>query len=64
MQDSAHSRVHAAFLLGCLVLASAACLVSAACNGEPHEGFYDRDHHRWFHEHAWRDCGEHDEHCR
>ena len=39
-------------------------LASAACNGEPHEGYYDRDHHRWYHEHGWRDCGERDEHCR
>jgi LPS sulfotransferase NodH len=45
------------FLLGVILLA-------AACNGEPREGFYDRDHHRWYHEHGWRDCGEHDDHCR
>jgi hypothetical protein len=30
---------------------------------EPREGYYDRDHHRWYHEHGWRECGEHDEHC-
>jgi hypothetical protein len=32
--------------------------------GEHREGEYDRDHHRYFHEHAWHDCVEHDEHCR
>ena len=28
------------------------------------EGYYDRDHHRYYHEHGWRECGERDEHCR
>jgi len=28
------------------------------------EGYYDREHHRWWHEHEWRECMEHDEHCR
>ena len=27
------------------------------------EGYYDRDHHRYWHESAWHDCVEHDEHC-
>ncbi len=27
------------------------------------EGYYDREHHRWWHDNAWRDCVEHDEHC-
>ncbi len=44
-------------LLGLIVFA-------AACVVVPREGFYDRDHHRYYHEHAWHDCGEHDEHCR
>jgi hypothetical protein len=38
-------------------------LLASACVNEPNEGYYDRDHHRWYHEHQWRDCGEHDEHC-
>jgi hypothetical protein len=29
-----------------------------------HEGYYDRDHHRYYHENAWHGCAEHDEHCR
>lgn len=49
-------------LLGLTLLAST--LLAAGCVVEPREGFYDRDHHRWYHEHQWRDCGEHDEHCR
>ena len=28
------------------------------------EGYYDRDHHRYYHERAWHDCGERDDHCR
>jgi hypothetical protein len=34
------------------------------CVVEPREGFYDRDHHRYYHEHAWHECVEGDEHCR
>jgi hypothetical protein len=41
----------AAFTAGCVV-------------APPAEGYYDRDHHRWYHEHAWVDCGPNDEHCR
>jgi len=33
------------------------------CVLAPNEGRYDREHHRYYHEHAWRDCGERDEHC-
>jgi len=39
-------------------------LVVPGCVVEPREGFYDRDHHRWWHEHGWRECGDRDEHCR
>jgi hypothetical protein len=31
---------------------------------EPREGYYDHERHRWYHEHAWRECREEDEHCR
>jgi len=30
---------------------------------EPVEGYYDSDHHRWYHEHAWVACDERDPHC-
>jgi len=39
-------------------------LLVPGCVVEPREGFYDRDHARWYHEHAWHDCGAQDEHCR
>ncbi len=28
------------------------------------EGYYDRDNHRYYHEHEWHECGDHDDHCR
>jgi hypothetical protein len=37
---------------------AAGCVVA-----EPREGYWDRDNHRWYHEHAWHECGDHDEHC-
>jgi hypothetical protein len=44
------------FILGLIMFASA-CVVA------PHEGYYDNDHHRYYHENSWHDCGERDEHC-
>jgi hypothetical protein len=49
--------VQASFLLLGLMLFASGCVV------EPREGFYDRDHHRWYHEHAWHECGLNDVHC-
>jgi hypothetical protein len=47
------------FLLGLILLATSGCVV------EPREGYYDHPHHRYYHEHGWHECGEHDEHwCR
>ena len=34
------------------------------CVLAPNEGRYDSEHHRYYHESAWHDCGERDEHCR
>ena len=28
------------------------------------EGYYDRDHNRYYHERTWHECGAQDEHCR
>jgi len=50
--------VKSGILLGIIAMASA-CVVA-----EPHEGYYDHDHHRYWVEHSWHDCGDHDEHCR
>jgi len=45
------------FLLG-LVMLTASCVV------EPREGYYDHEHHRYYHEHTWHECFEHDVYCR
>jgi len=31
---------------------------------EYREGYYDGEHQRWYHDHAWHDCAQNDEHCR
>jgi len=41
-----------------------AILLATGCVIEPRESYYDRDHHRYYHDHSWHDCGEHDDHCR
>lgn len=46
------------FLVAIVAFASA-CVVA-----EPREGYYDHDHHRYYREHTWHDCGDHDDHCR
>lgn len=45
-------------LLG-LVAFTSACVVT-----EPREGYWDRDHHRYYHEHGWHDCTPEAEFCR
>jgi hypothetical protein len=45
------------FLLGLISLALGCVLV-------PNEGRYDSEHHRYYHDSAWHDCGERNEHCR
>ena len=51
----------AALLLGMYALSGvlAGCVVA-----EPREGYYDHDHGRYYHEHAWVVCGPGDAHCR
>jgi hypothetical protein len=50
--------VKASFLMGLVALATG-CIVA-----EPREGYYEREHHRYYREHAWHECHEHDEYCR
>ena len=51
--------VRGAFLMGLIAITSG-CIVES-----PREGYYDRDHHRYFREHRWHECGERDgEYCR
>ena len=46
------------FLMGLFLFGSSGCVV------EPREGYYDHHHHRWYHEHRWRDCDEREWRCR
>jgi hypothetical protein len=55
------SLVRGGILLGLIALSSA-CVVAEP--GHYHEGYYDRDHHRYYHENTWHECGERDDHCR
>jgi hypothetical protein len=49
--------IKGSFLLGFIALASA-CVVA-----EPRDGYYDHDHHRYYHEHEWHECGDRDGVC-
>jgi hypothetical protein len=51
-------------ILRCGILLGLTALSSACFVSGPHEGYYDRDHNRYYHESAWHDCGDHDDHCR
>jgi hypothetical protein len=37
---------------------------ASACVVEPREGYWDRDHNRYYHEHGWHGCDPEDNHCR
>jgi hypothetical protein len=37
---------------------------TSACVVEPREGYWDRDHNRYYHEHGWHGCGPGDNYCR
>jgi hypothetical protein len=49
---------HGSFLLALIAIASG-CVVA-----EPRDGYWDHEHNRWYHDHAWHECGDRDEHCR
>ncbi len=55
---------HLQFLLKGGALLALTIFCSACLVAEPREGFYDRDHARYYHEHAWHDCGERSDFCR
>jgi hypothetical protein len=46
----------------CVILAL--MVGSTACVVEPREYYYDRDHHRYYHDHVWHECVEQDPYCR
>jgi 5-formyltetrahydrofolate cyclo-ligase len=63
-----HSFAKASVLVGLMSLLSltSGCVVAERDGHRDgyREGYYDHEHNRWYHEHSWRDCDEHDEHCR
>lgn len=63
-----------ALVLACLMMGLSGCVVhdkevvhDSGTSGYSQgykEGYYDREHNRWWHEQAWHDCVEHDIHCQ
>ena len=51
------------FALSAFMLASIAA-TSGCVIAEPRENYWDRDHHRYYHEHTWHECGERNDYCR
>jgi hypothetical protein len=49
--------------LGSCMLAVMSMFLSG-CYVENREGYYDHEHHRWWHDHAWVACTDADPHCR
>ena len=49
-------------MLASTLLASG-CVYERDRDHEPGEGYYDHEHHRWYHEHGWVVCDERDVHC-
>lgn len=52
--------ITASLLLSGVMMSVPGCVVEPR---EPHEGYYDHERNRWYHEHAWHECIEHDIHC-
>lgn len=47
------------------MVAVAVGMASGCIVAEPREGYYDRDHHRYYHERGWHECGGADDrYCR
>lgn len=52
------------FSLSCALLGVAVFISGCVIAPGYREGYYDRDHHRYYHERSWHECVERDEHCR
>jgi hypothetical protein len=48
----------------CAFLAAMVAFAAGCVVAEPREGYYDHDHHRYYREHTWHECVDHDEYCR
>jgi hypothetical protein len=58
------TRIALSGVLLALLSLSSGCVVATHDHEGYREGYYDRDHHRYYHQHNWHDCGERDDHCR
>ena len=71
MRVSNGSFLFAALGLGPLMLCLSGCVVhdrevvhhDGGYEQGYQEGYYDRDHRRWWHDNAWHDCEANDTHC-
>ena len=46
------------------MMSAAGCVVRGGPGYETyHEGYWDREHNRYWHENGWHDCGGGDPHC-
>jgi len=71
MKVSTNVRAYSAMVLAALMLVLSGCVVhdrevvrhDGSYQQGYEEGYYDRDHHRYWHEKAWHDCIENDTHC-
>jgi hypothetical protein len=43
---------------------AALIMIASGCVVAPREGYYDRDHHRYYREHTWHECHDRDDYCR
>ncbi len=50
--------------LGGGLLALVTMLLAGCVLVPPHEGYFDRAHQRYWHNHAWHACVVNDAHCR
>jgi len=50
-------------LISMIVVLLAGCIWVPRGGGGYHEGYYDRAHHRYWHNNAWHQCGYNDPHC-
>ena len=58
------SLVRGGILFGLIALSSACVVAGPGYHEGYREGYYDREHNRYWHENGWHDCVDRDDHCR
>jgi hypothetical protein len=63
-----HKLLSHAFLVAVVALSSGCVVHDHDRNAAPadgnREGYFDREHNRYYHENAWHDCVDHDPNCK